>query len=105
MPYLTFYSLETTFPDGVEPLDQRDWNKYIAHEEVGITYLFEMMRKWKEHESDMRRISAKYVDHLFTLKGEGEDSGDLWVKYFKNGKMYAPKTIIRFRPFNESLLK
>lgn len=61
--------------------------------------------KWYDHEDDMRRISKAHGDLLFTLRGEGETSGDLWVKYFKGGKLQAEKLEVKFPPFDESKLK
>ena len=47
--------------------------------------------KWYENESDMRKISQLIPDVLFLLEGEGEESGDIWKKYFMNGKMQNVK--------------
>ncbi len=58
--------------------------------------------KWYEHEDDMKRLSFQFPDTLFRLSGEGEEPGDIWVKYFKDGKMQAMKAEIKFADFNEA---
>ena len=42
--------------------------------------------KWYEYRNDMLQISALYPNVLFTLHGVGEEEGDEWVEYYKNGK-------------------
>ena len=66
---------------------------------------FEDNCKWYEHEKDMRAVSSKYPETLFLLEGEGEESGDIWKKYFLNGKMQTCKSIITFEEFDKSKLK
>lgn len=43
--------------------------------------------KWYSYEQEMREFSKSYPNWLFQLDGEGEESGDIWRKYFVNGKM------------------
>jgi hypothetical protein len=43
--------------------------------------------KWYEHEEDVRKLSAEYPDVVFVLDGEGEEAGDVWRKFFLNGKL------------------
>ena len=61
--------------------------------------------KWYEHDEDMTSISEQYPDILFTLHGEGEESGDIWIKYYKGGKCQVEKAKIIFGEFNQEKLK
>lgn len=61
--------------------------------------------KWYSHETAMRELSRKFQDVLFELSGVGEDSGDLWRKYFKNGEMQACPAQITYEQFDESKLR
>lgn len=42
--------------------------------------------KWYDHDSDMLTVSKKFPQVVFKLHGEGEENGDEWVSYYKNGK-------------------
>lgn len=61
--------------------------------------------KWYDHESDLKDFSKNYSNILFELSGEGEESGDMWKKYFKNGKMQESYARIEFDEFDENKLK
>ena len=41
--------------------------------------------KWYDHDDEMKRLSKHFPDVVFILKGDGEDSDDRWVTYYKNG--------------------
>ena len=60
--------------------------------------------KWYQHEDAMKALSVIYPTVLFTLEGRGEDSEDVWVKYFKGGKMQRVEAKITFEPFDEEKL-
>ncbi len=59
--------------------------------------------KWYDHENDMRRISAAFPEVLFTLDGRGE-SGAIWRKFFKRGKMQNAGPQLVYEAFDESKL-
>ena len=60
--------------------------------------------KWYECEKDMKEYSKKYPDIVFTVYGEGEESGDIWNSHFKNGKMHTCKAKMVMKPYDEALL-
>jgi hypothetical protein len=61
--------------------------------------------KWYDHEDELKAFSLKHPEPFFELKGEGEESGDIWVKYIQNGKCQTCKAKIVFDDFDEAKLK
>ena len=48
-----------------------------------------MLLRWYDPTEKMREVSARYPGVVFTLHGDGDDSGDLWVEYHQDGKVQA----------------
>lgn len=61
--------------------------------------------KWYDHEQDMLELSKSFPETLFILEGDGEESEDIWIKYFQAGKMQVAYGIITFEEFNPDKLK
>jgi len=61
--------------------------------------------KWYEYKEHMIELSRIYPNKLFQIDGDGEDDGDIWRHYFKNGKSLLQKPKIVFEEFKESELK
>ena len=61
--------------------------------------------KWYEHDKEMKNFSRKYPHALFKLNGEGEESEDKWVTYYKNGKTQFCPGVIVYPVYDKSKLK
>ena len=61
--------------------------------------------KWYDHEEDLKEFSKKYPDVLFELHGKGEESGDMWVLYVKNGMSHRETAKITFAKFDPAKLE
>ena len=72
-----------------------------AFNEEGYT---EDETKWYDHEKDLKEFSKKHPDALFLLHGEGEESGDLWDLYVKNGKAQKCKGEVVYPDYDETKL-
>lgn len=49
--------------------------------------VFEKNAKWYDFEEELKEVSKKLPDITIQVHGNGEESGDIWWKYFKNGKV------------------
>lgn len=113
MGYYTYYDLE------MHPAQTEDrWNEIrraILAEiyecapadvtDAEVECFLQDSLKWYNYEADMREISLEYPDIVFVLHGEGEEAGDVWKAYFKNGEserveaklIYPEPTNVQFR--------
>ena len=60
--------------------------------------------KWYDHKEDLTAFSKKHPEALFMLSGEGEDNGDAWHEYYRNGKVQVCKAKLVYPEFNADLL-
>ena len=60
---------------------------------------------WYEHEADMLVFSRRYPEFVFVLRGKGEETEDMWIKYFKDGKVQVAQAKIEFEAFDPDKLK
>ena len=63
----------------VNPL--KGFNKYSSFAEWA-----EEPRKWYDYNYDMTHLSSCYPNVTFILAGSGENVGDVWKRYYKNGR-------------------
>lgn len=104
MGYYTDYSLQiNTDNEELRKKAFEDSKKEFYFESYAKNKLLKNA-KWYEHEEEMKAFSTNYPDVLFILYGNGEESDDIWRKYFKNGKMQKAYAELKFDEFDESKL-
>ena len=67
----------------------------------GYRHLFDNEpHKWYRHEEVMLSYSEQNPDIEFRLEGYGDENEDIWVKWFKGGKMqqWYPQYVIPEEP-------
>jgi hypothetical protein len=84
------------------PTLQESVDKYISDK---LEDYFEDECKWYEHNEDMGKMSLSFPDVLFTLTGDGEESEDSWVAFYKNGKVQEERAKVTYGDFDPKKLK
>lgn len=62
-------------------------------------------QKWYEYNENMIEVSEEFPDILFQLNGAGEEPGDIWVKYYKNGRSQEARLNLELDGFDPDKLK
>jgi hypothetical protein len=52
--------------------------------------------KWYGYNDDMLELSRDWPNVLFELTGEGEESGDLWRAFYRNGKFVKVEGVVAY---------
>lgn len=106
MGYYTRFTLSTRPNEAWDEVEKYVGENYTENDYLpaiisddGETY------KWYGHMDDVKELSTHFPDVVFVLYGEGEESGDLWYKYFKNGKVQECPGSVTFPPYDESRLR
>lgn len=105
MGYETRFSLKMSGLE-VENEETEILNENVKSYGCYLEECLEDYHKWYDYKDDMKIISLKYPYVLFELSGEGEESGDVWKCYFKNGKYQHCKgeITIEYDPYDETKL-
>lgn len=59
--------------------------------------------KWYEHDEDMKQMSSEWPNMLFILKGAGEERGDVWKAWYRNGGIHKLKAKVVFETIQPDL--
>lgn len=87
----------TEIVDCLNTITTYDWDESL--EQYGV--------KWYDFNTDMLAVSEQFPDFIFTLSGDGEESGDIWRFYYKDGKVQkdAARVEVIYEPFDEAKLQ
>lgn len=104
MGYRTDFTLTVDSGDLEEIVDKlNEISGYEFDRGFGQATCYEI--KWYDYDEDMRKLSTMFPDVLMTLDGAGEESGDIWRNYYKNGKCQNAYANIVYDEFNEASLR
>lgn len=95
------YEIDDLVTSAIRAAKEKDDNFMYAIDENGESI---DAYKWYDHQKEVAHFSKKFPDVLFTLHGKGEESGDVWKKYFVNGKVQVAKAKLVFDEFDEKKL-
>ena len=106
MGYSTSYKLYASDSDVLKALIEDETLEYLDFRRPSMGEPYATLEgKWYEHEENLRRVSLDNPGIIFTLHGDGETGGDLWRKYFLNGKMQDAPARIEYDEFDSAKLK
>lgn len=111
MGYYTWFKLDTKTPDPtVSVVDIANWIKEKNNKDEAFFYPFidsvdEILSnkegyendhsielepydeaKWYDYDKEMKELSNAFPKVVFELHGDGEESGDSWIAWYKGGK-------------------
>ena len=111
MGYYTHFELSvfegTVDLDAVNKVISRiinDDDEYEAFENLGGVLVCNDDMKWYDHDEDTAEMSKKFPGVVFCLDGKGEESGDIWRCYYKDGKIQICRAVISFSEYDPKKL-
>lgn len=103
MSYYTYYSLESNsrldLEEEVSKLEPTKFEEliYIVTTGDSLNYSSDILEQ-------MAEFSKLHPDTTFKLYGDGEETDDDWLRYYKNGKHHEVPGVIHYAEFDESKL-
>lgn len=90
MGYYTDYEVTVTGPsEALKEFEEAADAGETTLDDVEYSYMLKGMEfnaKWYHYDRDMLSVSKRFPELLFVIEANGEESGDIWRAYFRNGK-------------------
>jgi len=97
MGYSTQYNLKILNSKSIKPIENLVTFSDGARDAIDIFGKRYNATKWYDSRDDMIKLSIIYPKYLFQLKGIGEEKGDTWKEYYKNGHCDSRKMNVIFK--------
>ena len=101
---VSYMEKKYTQNDWFYPFEYQLVELLFDEERANFTLEEDDMSKWYEHDEEMRELSKQFPEIVFRLHGIGEENGDEWYCYYKNGKKQICPAIITFDDYDENKL-
>lgn len=104
MGYYTTFELGVD-DTGADPISLAQFNKDIEEEYEFGSYDLQVKwlvnrdcdnMKWYDWKEDVEKLSLRYPNLILWLRGDGEEAGDVWKAWFRNGKSVVVKPKLDF---------
>ena len=107
MGYYTSFQLGVYDENKQEVIDNEKYEKLLADFKKVTDYdwLFDDSCKWYDQDEDTIKVSKMNPELYLFIRGEGEESGDIWARIYKAGKVVADWTVEISEPDFEELLE
>ncbi len=60
---------------------------YVEEDGCAVADMFCDEIKWYDHEEDCLAVSQEFPNVTIRVHGTGEEHGDQWVRFYRNGKV------------------
>jgi hypothetical protein len=74
-------------------------DEFIQVDDDG-TFEFGEEAKWYDHDEDMISLTKAFPGTLFCLSGKGEEAGDMWKVYYRDGTMQICRAQFSYPPYD-----
>lgn len=97
MGYYTRYDISENPQTVQEAIEQKSQYSFYSGQTNAV--------KWYDWEEHCLEVSKGFPSLVIKVEGDGEEQGDQWKAYIKNGKIQIAKAVVIFEEFDETKLK
>lgn len=89
MGYYTRYDISNNFEEIYDAINEQ--SGYGSVEDDSI--------KWYDCLKDITEVSKKFPNQEVHVAGQGEEQGDVWKAFAKDGVLFLSKAVMEFGPY------